>query len=405
MADETAVLDVDESVSHSDTSISDSLAQTNDDAPQQADLGQLLDAEQSADQPNQQNASGFDAAMANAAGQQAAPTDLRGILATRGFKLDGVADAQLADYVTQVAQQAQQAAQYQQQLARYQQQLAEANQYAQYGRQIAPHYEQFQQFLASQNKPQASVQQQVAAKPNDLPPKPDFDPALMQLVTFDEQTGRYVPINQHVMPDVAQKVNAYHDWKAKFAEHLVESYVPPEQLREQFMQEARQAFQQELVAFQQQQAQQQFVNQELSQIGQAIYQRDANGNVVVNPQTGRPELNDYGYRYAGHVQYAEQALGIRDVREQAQYAREKLELEQYRLAAAQQQTAQAQQSAQQAPDPKQQFVQRNNPQRRPNQTASLSRADKSPSVAQNPLLTLDQMIDAEAARVGIGSRN
>jgi hypothetical protein len=375
MADETAVMDPPEDqVSHVDTSISDSFADSTPAETSDSDFGSMLDSSADSGVPG---ASPVESPVA-------APSDLRGILSGQGFNLEGVDDAQLANYVVETARRASEAQQYQQQLAQYQQQLQAEQQLANYGRQVYPHFDKFQAYLAQQ---QAAQTQPAPVPPQQsaIKAKPEYDPAWESRVKFDAEAGRYVPADQFTMPDVAEKYNRYAEWKRETAEQLINNYVPPEQLREQVLQEARQMFQQELSQWQQAQQQQQYVSKTVSELAPWVYQQQ-NGQVVRDAY-GRPQLNEIGYAYANAVAQLEQS-GVHDPQAQHNFA---WAMVQSRIP--QQQPAQPQQPA---VDPKDAFVQRaGGPVRRPNQNASVLRADASPTIAQNPSLPYDLLIDQE----------
>ena len=373
--DDVAVMDapVDE-VSHVDTSISDALSTDNGSAPESGDFGSMLDGAADGGVPT---ASDVEQPVA-------APSDLRGILSGQGFNLEGVDDAQLANYVVETARRASEAQQYQQQVAQYQQQLQAEQQLAAYGRQVYPHFDKFQAFLAQQQ----AVQTQPAPLPpqqSAIKPKPEFDPAWENRVKYDQETGRYVPADQWTLPDVAEKYNRYQEWKRETAEQLINNYVPPEQLREQVLTEARQMFQQELGQWQQQQQQRQYVAQAVNELAPWVYQQQ-NGQVV-RDQSGRPVLNDTGLAYANAVAQLEQA-GVHSPEAQHQLA--------WQMVSSRFQPQQPAQPQAPAVDPKAAFVQRaGGPVRRPNQNASILRADASPTIAQNPSLPYDLLIDQE----------
>ena len=118
----------------------------------------------------------------------------------------------------------------------------QASIYEQLGRQLAPKSQEIQQFLSQQSQPQQPTRQPWEA--------PEFDERWANLVEQEPTTGLFVA-KQGVPHEIAQKVNAYVEWKRGFDRNpaavingMVEARakaVATETFREQFAAQQREA--------------------------------------------------------------------------------------------------------------------------------------------------------------------
>jgi hypothetical protein len=183
----------------------------------------------------------------------------------------------------------------------------QADYYAQLGRQLAPQAPAIQQFLAQQQAPpQAQGPQAWEA--------PEFDERWAALVDRDPVSGMFLP-KPGAPPEIAQKVNAYVEWKKGF------DLNPAKVLNG--MVESRAA------AIAQQAVQQQFAvherNRSINEIATAnaswLYQRDAAGRTVTNPVNGQRAVTPVGAAYLANLRVLQQS-GVSDPRTQDQLAQQ-----------------------------------------------------------------------------------
>lgn len=173
----------------------------------------------------------------------------------------------------------------------------QADYYAQLGRQIAPQYQQVQQFLQQQQRPQQQQQQRPEWEP------PDFDPSWLQLVERDPQSGVFLA-RQGVDPAIATAVNTYDRWYQRFGHNpvaavrpFVEQSLP--QLVQQQIQQAMQSYRQ-----------QSEIESIVARNAEWMYQHDQSGRPVIGVG-GRPVATAEGTRYGQIVSELEQQ-GLRN---------------------------------------------------------------------------------------------
>jgi hypothetical protein len=207
----------------------------------------------------------------------------------------------------------------------------QADFYARLGQQIAPHAQQFQTYLQ---------QQQAPAQPQGPQPweAPEFDERWVNLVDRDPATGVFLA-KPGVPAEIAQKVNAYADWKAKFDRN-------PAQVINGMVEQRAKAIAADVVREQlQAQTREQTIGQIVAENRSWIYQLDAQGAPTINPMTGQPVVTPTGARYLHHLQ-AVRSMGVTDPRHQDSLAKNLVRAE---FAAAQQAGNQA--AATQAANP------------------------------------------------------
>lgn len=229
--------------------------------------------------------------------QQAAqdPT-VRDVLAQYGYDVRGQFqnDHSALQHLVQVVRQAQ-----------------EQQQYLPYAQQYMQHASQFQQYLAQQQAAQAAQQSQQQQWFN----APEFDPAWQQKIYRDQQG------NLQVMPgNDPMLIHKYLQWQEhqqkflnNFSKDPIGSIKPGiEQIVQQI---AGQMVQQQLARVQEQAQAQTFIERN----SEWLHQRDAGGNLAVDPRTGRPALSSLGRQFAQYVFEAE-SFGLRDTNSQQRYA-------------------------------------------------------------------------------------
>jgi hypothetical protein len=210
--------------------------------------------------------------------------------------------------------------------------------YVEFASQMLPYASEFKQWLADKNATAAKEQ----AQKQPFHGVPEFDPRWRQQIVRDPQTGELRPANGAPL-DVVSKFTKYanwrQDWEDKFSQDPIgalkpglEEFVRP--LVQQAIQDSFQQYRGETFA-------QNFVQQN----SDWLHQRDAQGNVLRDPVTGREVLTPIGAEFGRHVAELERA-GIRDLSLQQQIARERVELQLRRMQAAQSPQAAAQKNEQ-----------------------------------------------------------
>ncbi len=228
-----------------------------------------------------------------------------------------------------------------------------------YGREYVQHADAFQAFLKQQQEAQAKVQQAS----QEWWKAPEFDPTWLSKLYSDPTTGEIKAL-PGADPRLADKYRQWTDHKARFLDQMAQD--PVKAIRPGIEQVARQVaqelIQQHLGGYQAQQSAQSFVQQHSGW----LHARDQQGQLVVNPQTGRPQLSEWGQRFAGYVQEAEQ-LGVADMQGQQKYAMQGVQRD-YALFKLSQQgtpgaagTGTSPTPAPSAPTPNQAFLDRANP--------------------------------------------
>ena len=197
------------------------------------------------------------------------------------------------------------------------------NVYAQLGRQLAPQAGAIQGFLSQQTQPQTAT---PARKPWEAP---EFDERWVGLVDQDQATGLYTS-KQGVPHEIAQKVNAYAEWKkgydrnpASVIDGMVEARakaISQETFREQFAAQARE----------------QTIGSIVQENSSWMYQIDPGGQRVRDYQ-GQYVPTPVGAAYIQQLR-AVQQMGVNDPRQQDALAK-KLVRGQYAQSYQQQQWA------------------------------------------------------------------
>jgi hypothetical protein len=218
-----------------------------------------------------------------------------------------------------------------QHLAGVYRQAGEWQQLAQHGQQYLAHRDQFEQFL--RQRQEAAEREQQARQ--QWWKAPEYDPTWASKLMRDPTTGE-LKVIPGADPSVAQKYMAWVEHQRSFLDRLAQD--PVGAIRpgvEQVAREvAQQLIQQQLGGLQERTAAGSFVQQN----SDWLHQRDGEGNVLYDQQTGRPALSPLGRRFAHYVVEAEQ-MGLGDVASQQRYALAGVQRD-YLLAYARQQAGQ-----------------------------------------------------------------
>lgn len=171
--------------------------------------------------------------------------------------------------------------------------------YAQLGRQLAPKATEIQQYLAQQTKQQSAPTRQPWEAP-------EFDPRWAGLVEQDPATGLFYskPGTPH---EIAQKTNAYVEWKANFDKDP--AAVMNKMVEARARDIARETFQEQFAA----QSRQAEISQIVQTNSEWLYQKGQDGRPVVG-YDGRYVPTPVGARYMHHVGEA-QRMGVTNPRD------------------------------------------------------------------------------------------
>jgi hypothetical protein len=215
------------------------------------------------------------------------------------------------------------------------QSAGQRNYYTDLGQSLAPHANDIREFLASRQPAQPE------AKPGPWTPPP-FDKRWLSVVEVDQATGQFRS-KQGYDPAYGTQVQAYSDYVSGFQERFWTNPVDTirEMIGDYVSEQANQVVQQNFGAYREQV----MAGQVVEQNRDWLYAKNQAGQAVIDPRTGRPALSPAGQRFYGYVEHAATRLGVKDIREQANYAMDMLERDVIRL---QRQTAAAAAPAQPA---------------------------------------------------------
>ena len=180
--------------------------------------------------------------------------------------------------------------------------------YEQLGRQLAPRAEELQRYF------QGGAQGAPATVPERKPwEAPEFDRRWAALVERDPATGLFFS-KPGTPPVIAEKVNAYVEWKDRFD---ADPYsIIREGARAEAQEEAKKIFQEQFAEYQR--------NYEIQRIATEnrswMYQQDPNGGIARNFD-GQPVLTAHGARYVYHLESLHRA-GIIDPATQDRLAKD-----------------------------------------------------------------------------------
>lgn len=253
------------------------------------------------------------------------------------------------------------------------------------------------QFLAQQNAAllraqQGQPQPGAAAPAQSAKPKhwnpPEWNPSWEGLISRDEKGNLGVVAGAD--PSILSKYMAYQQYRREFADRLVSDPMATLApfIDERAEQRAQALVNQHLQGYRDQV----FSDNYVSENSSWLHARDANNNLLMNPVSNKPQLSPAGQRFYQYVQQAEQ-IGIRDVRNQAEYARTSLQRD---VLISQQNAATGVNQGQNA---NQALIQAAN--RNPNMSGSLAPAatPTAPMPPQNPGLSLrEQLAQAMASQ-------
>lgn len=145
---------------------------------------------------------------------------------------------------------------------------------------------------------------------NTKPVKPEWKQEWSSYVKKDPATGRFVPVDSYVSPQIADRANEISAWERARAEELVEHGITLQDLDRTLAEkltaikaEVRQELEREEQARQDQQQVQQFLQANQA----AFFQIGTNGQPVLNPVTQQPVMTAVGQAaFAYGNQYAQQ---------------------------------------------------------------------------------------------------
>ncbi len=191
-------------------------------------------------------------------------------------------------------------------LIRSHQQANQRDYYADLGRQVAPQATQIAEFLRQRK--------QQAVQPQAPPPwqGPEFQKDWLQLVERDENTGR-LRSKPGYDPTIAEKVEAYAQWREKFLDQPEQVIAPLIEQRAQQLIEAKFAEYNE----------RQTADQIVAANASWMFAADAQGRPVFTAQ-GQRQLTAEGVGYARAADTLWRG-GLRDVRQIDQLARATVE--------------------------------------------------------------------------------
>ena len=183
---------------------------------------------------------------------------------------------------------------------------------AQYGQEYVRHADSFQAWMRERQEAQAKEQ----SKTQQWWKAPEYDPSWASKLTRDPNTGelRALP---GADPSLVQKYLAWTEHQRGFLERFSQDPMKAIQpgIEQLIDQRAQQLIQQHLGGYREQTQAAQLIEQN----SQWLHARDAQGQVVFNPQTGKPALSELGQYYAGQVQRAQQ-MGLQNSQAQHDYA-------------------------------------------------------------------------------------
>ena len=263
---------------------------------------------------------------------------------------------------------------------------------------------QLKQQLQSQMNQQEEYMPPPAIVQDDAPTDsgwdpPEYDERWEKLVTLDPETGNYVPINEHVNPQVAHRANEYRSWLKTQGKNFWNN--PYEFMKEGLGDWVRDVVEEQVGGAIHQSNVDTNVDSFLSNNRQRFYVLDQAGSPIVNQETGEEVLTPQGESLKYHAESARN-LGIYDPNSIQAYALNMLERDLYANQVNQQQYAQQQQ--QQPQQQQQTFLQEAaNPGQEnwsPNRDASVQTAAEG-GMAQNSGLSFFDMAMPEMVNMGL----
>jgi len=214
----------------------------------------------------------------------------RDALVARGYDVSGFEDEEaiLDHFVGQAAR------------------LPQLEQAARYGQQIAPYYDEFEEYL--RQKQQAAQPPAAAPEPEPYWEKPpEWDASWEQYLSTDAE-GHVTTAPNSPAPNIHHKYLARKDWERRQASKLLSDPVAAirpglEKDFESLKAEARKIAREEIQAMRQEQQRNGFVvaNQDW------LYQHDQSGQPVFDPATGDPVFSERGIAFVNLAQELHQA--------------------------------------------------------------------------------------------------
>ena len=236
---------------------------------------------------------------------QAPASDLRSLLQARGVDTAEYAnDQELVDY-----------------FVRSQQAMPQYQQLAAIGQQVLPYYDQFQQWLAQQDRSQGAAGSSAPAAPGAVAPEkpywepePEWDDQWTQFLDWGVDGMPFVKggLAGIASPDLPVKWLKHEQWRRNQAATLLRDPVEAtwpgfEAKLEKWRQEKGFLTREEV----ERERQQSYVQQWTRENERWLYAQDSQGNPIINPQNGQQVYSQAGQLFLQEVQALE-AAGVTD---------------------------------------------------------------------------------------------
>lgn len=229
-------------------------------------------------------------------------------------------------------------------------------------------------------------------------------------VHWNPQTGRFEPNHQYVHPKIVQAANERQAWKKQALDKLLNNpfdlvWEGTQDRIQQLLEEREQQILEKVAQIFQNRQQDQFVIETVNQNASWMYERDANGNLIMDPHpSGQafPRLSQHGRRYAECIMWLKKQ-GIVDPQAQHEGA---MRMMGSMLAGAPQQAPQAPGAPQQntaAQERRDRFLNRaaGAAAMGPSQTGTMTDWNNVASPPQNTRLDFGAMLDQTMAERGL----
>lgn len=204
-------------------------------------------------------------------------------------------------------------------IAQQQQYIRELSPYAQYGQQVMPYAQQVAEAIggrsqAAQPQPEPkeepkSLEDRLRDHWNGIWERPQYDPTWEHQVQINPDTGMFEGISPLTPASAVQGMNAYRDWQRKALNSLITDPfdLTWKAIRPGVEDVVKNLVQQELNTYR---TSQDFDAIE-RQYENVLYEKDPNGNRVVDPATGAYKWSPFGQFTVGKMQELRQ-MGITD---------------------------------------------------------------------------------------------
>ncbi len=183
---------------------------------------------------------------------------------------------------------------------------AQNDQLLQYGQRYVDHAADFEQYMRDREQQQAAAEVKTD-EPQKFWDPPEWNQSWMNQVEVDPDSGQFRPTNGGT-PETVSRVQKYVQYRQDQQERFwnnPHAYFEPylQQREDQLETRMKELVDQSMGQERTQLQTRQFVDQNAAW----LYQKDAQENVVFDPQNGHPLLTEDGQRFAG---YAHQLSGL-----------------------------------------------------------------------------------------------